>query len=308
MSADDEPTTDRPPALPEEPRLPVPRRRRRYRRAAIGASLAAVLLVAGTAGVPVARAFFPGTAPFARPPSAMHPLGTSLLGADLLVLLCQGIATSLLIAFAATLVSVALGAPIGAIAALSGRRVDQVLMRAVDFLGALPGLLLLVLVMAVAHAVADDDRAVFGRAVDPAAVLVLALGGLRALSVARVARGSLYGLRRRGFVLVARAHGVSRPRIFFRHVLPHAWGPLVVYAALGAPVVVVEEAFLSFLGLGVAEPRASLGALVREGLRAMAVHPWILLASSAALVAATLALRLCAEALRDALDPVGPKT
>ncbi len=115
-------------------------------------------------------------------------------------------------------------------------------------------------------------------------------------------------LRRRGFVLVARAQGVPGPTIFLRHVLPHAWGPLVVHAALGAPVVVVEEAFLSFLGLGVADPRVSLGALVREGLSAMSVHPWILLAAAAALVAVALALRLCAEALRDALDPVGPKT
>lgn len=287
----------------------TPRRARRSLfarepRALVAAAGSALLVVAAFLA-PAARTWWGGAASGAQPPSLRHPLGTALGGGDVVVLVLEGLRTSLTIAIAALTVSLVVGTAWGAFAAVAGRRVDGAMMRFVEFLAALPGLLLLVLVMAIAHAGAGGP---FDDAVDPAAVLALALGGLRALAVARVARGLFYGLRRRGFVRVARAQGASALAVVRAHVLPHAGAPLLMYAALGAPVVVVEEAFLSFLGLGVGAPRVSLGALVLEGLRTAAVHPWILLSSSFALVALVASLRLFAEGLRDALDAAEGKT
>ena len=263
-------------------------------------ALAGAALLAAIAG---ACAFGPallgldpfGTEPAVRhlPPSAAHWFGTDALGRDLLARVLVGGRTSLQVGVAATAVSVVIGTLYGAVAGYYGGRVDELLMRVVDFLYGVPYMFLVILVMLL---FSDTARG------EPLPVFV-ALGLVQWLTMARIVRGQVLALREREFVLAARAAGAGDARILARHLLPNALGPVVVYGTLTVPGVILLESFLSFLGLGVS---LSWGQLVAEGVAVVNPirSPWWLLAFPSAFLAATLlALNFLGDALRDALDP-----
>ncbi|MFZ5897214.1 MAG: ABC transporter permease [Myxococcota bacterium] len=232
-----------------------------------------------------------------RPPSAEFWFGTDALGRDIFARVLVGGRTSLAIGGAATLVSVLVGVAYGGVAGFLGGRVDDVMMRIVDFLYGLPYMFLVILIMLLfAESARGEPLPVF-----------LALGLVQWLTMARIVRGQVLSLRQREFVAAAELLGASDARILLRHVLPNIIGVVVVYATLMVPSVIILEAFLSFLGLGVA---LSWGQLVADGVAVVnPVHSfwWILLWPSLFLGTTLLSLNFLGDGLRDALDPKSPE-
>ena len=222
--------------------------------------------------------------------TASHWLGTDRLGRDLLVRTLCGIRISLLISLMATAISLAIGVAWGSIAGYVGGRVDEVMMRFVDVLYSLPYLFIVIILMTV-----------FQRGSLP--VLFCAIGAVGWLTMARIVRGQTLALKRREFIEAARAGGLGTPAILLRHIIPNLIGPVVVYATLTIPQMILFESFLSFLGLGVQEPLASLGSLINDGTQEMQSAPWMLMVPVVFLVALLLCFNLVGDALRDALDP-----
>ena len=264
-----------------------------------GATLGGLLLVAITAActlLPWWLGLDPVTTePATRnlPPSALHPFGTDALGRDLLARVLVGGRTSLLIGLAATSSSVLIGVLVGGTAGFYGGRIDEILMRFVDFLYGVPYMFLVILVMLL-----FSDTARGG----PLPVF-LALGLVQWLPMARIVRGEVLALRGRDYVLAARALGATDTAILLRHLLPNTIGPIVVYATLTVPGVIILESFLSFLGLGVS---LSWGQLVAEGVSV--VNPlrsywWLLFWPAVFLSTTLLALNFLGDGLRDSLDP-----
>lgn len=235
------------------------------------------------------------TLPQARhqPPSATHWFGTDALGRDYAARVLIGGQTSLLVGLTATLASVIVGVMFGALAGYFGGRADEVMMRFVDFFYGIPYMFLVILIMLMFSETARGD---------PLPVF-LALGLVQWLTMARVIRGQVLGLRRREFVLAARVLGASHLRIVVRHILPNVLGVILVYATLTVPTVIILESFLSFLGLGV---KLSWGQLVAEGVGV--VNPiesywWLLVCPSVLLALTLFSLNFLGDGLRDALDP-----
>jgi len=228
----------------------------------------------------------------AAPPSAAasHWLGTDRLGRDLLVRTLCGIRISLLISLVATAISLAIGVAWGSIAGYVGGRIDEVMMRFVDVLYSLPYLFIVIIL-----------TTVFQRGSLP--VLFCAIGAVGWLTTARIVRGQTLALKRREFIEAARAGGLGTAAILVRHIIPNLIGPVVVYATLTIPQMVLFESFLSFLGLCVQEPLASLGSLINDGTQEMQSAPWMLLVPAGCLVTLVLCFNLVGDALRDALDP-----
>jgi len=273
-------------------------RRLRKNRAALAGGVLLLAIVGACLLLPALLALDAhATAPVLRhtPPSPGHWLGTDALGRDLLARVLVGGRTSLAVGLAATLASVLIGVVWGGAAGLLGGAADEALMRIVDFLYGVPYMFLVILVMLL---FADTAR---GEALP----VFVALGLVQWLTMARIVRGQVLALRGSDFVLAARAVGASGPRILFRHLLPNCLGPIVVYATLTVPSVIILESYLSFLGLGV---ELSWGQLVAEGVAV--VNPiqsrwWLLAFPSAFLGATLLALNFLGDGLRDALDPSG---
>ncbi len=188
-----------------------------------------------------------------QPPGLAHWLGTDLIGRDLLTRILAGARVSLGVAVVATIVSVVIGVPYGATAGYLGGRTDQLLMRVVDALYALPFILIVILLVVV-----------FGR--NPY-LLFMTLGAVFWLDIARIVRGQTLSIREAGYVAAARALGAGRVRIVLRHVVPNVAGPAIVYATLTVPGVILAESFISFLGLGIQEPATSWGVLIADGTR-----------------------------------------
>jgi oligopeptide transport system permease protein len=227
------------------------------------------------------------------PPSSKYWFGTDSLGRDLFARVMVGGRTSLLVGLASTAVSVLVGVSYGAVAGFYGGKVDEAMMRLVDFLYGLPYMFLVILIMLLFSETARGEML----------PVFLALGLVQWLTMARIVRGQVLTLRRREFVLAAELLGASDSRILVRHVLPNVVGVIVVYATLMVPSVIILESFLSFLGLGVA---LSWGQLVSDGVAV--VNPvrsywWLLLWPSAFLGATLLSLNFIGDGLRDALDP-----
>ena len=225
----------------------------------------------------------------ARPPTHAHLLGTDELGRDLLTRILYGARISFAVGFLATLVSLTIGVTYGSVAGSKGGRVDHVMMRMVDILYGLPFMFFVIILVVI-----------FGRSI---LNLFVALGAVQWLTMARIVRGQVLSLKAREFVLSAQAIGASPARLLVRHVLPNALGPIVVYTTLTVPAVMLEEAFLSFLGLGVQPPMSSWGSLASEGAAAMETYPWLILFPGMALTASLLSLNFLGDGLRDALDP-----
>ena len=216
-------------------------------------------------------------------------LGTDELGRDLAVRILEGGRLSLAVGLAATLVSVTIGLLYGGLAGYAGGRVDTLLMRVVDVLYSLPFLLFVILLMVV-----------FPRSL---LLLFLAIGAVEWLTTARIVRGEILARKRLPYVLAARALGLSHGTILVRHLLPNTLGPVLVYATLTVPTVILLESVLSFLGLGVQPPASSWGILLNEGAERMVAYPWMLVGPSVLFALTLLSLNLLGDGLRDRLDP-----
>ena len=222
-------------------------------------------------------------------PSGPHWLGTDILGRDLATRILVGGRVSLKVGAVASLVAIVIGVGYGLVSGLSGGRLDAVMMRVVDILYAFP-FMTFVIILTVS----------FGREMW---LLYAAIGAVEWLTMARVVRGQVLALKNQEFVTAARSYGAGRWRILTRHLLPNVAGTVVVYASLTVPGVMMLEATLSFLGLGVQPPNASWGVLIEEGAAAIQTYPWLLLAPAAFFCSTLLALNTLGDSLRDALDP-----
>lgn len=225
----------------------------------------------------------------ASPPSADHWLGTDTFGRDLLTRIMYGGRVSLAVGFIATTVALFIGVFWGAIAGYTGGRTDAFMMRLVDILYALPFMIFIILLMVV-----------FGRSI---LLLFLAIGCVEWLTMARIVRGQVLSLRQQEFVEAAIAMGLSPLAIIVRHIIPNILGPIIVYVTLTIPSVMLLEAFLSFLGLGIQPPQSSWGLLISYGVETMEEYPWLLIYPGLVLSVTLFSLNFLGDGLRDALDP-----
>jgi len=224
----------------------------------------------------------------ASPPSAAHWLGTDIFGRDLMTQIMYGGRISLAVGFVATAVALLIGVTWGAVAGYVGGRTDAVMMRLVDILYALPFMIFIVLL-----------TVVFGRNM---LLLFLAIGAVEWLTMARIMRGQVQSLRQQEFVEAAISLGLSPTTLIRRHLVPNALGPIIVYTTLTIPNVMLLEAFLSFLGLGIQPPQTSWGLLISYGAETMEEFPWLLIFPGVALTLTLFSLNFLGDGLRDALD------
>ena len=235
--------------------------------------------------------------PFSTPEgnfSWTHPMGTDSAGRDVLARVLQGGRISLMGGIISTAVSLIIGITWGATAGYLGGKTDDVMMRVVDVLYAIPYMMVVIVLLAFFGGKSPLQQ-IF--------LLFAALGAVSWLTMARIVRGQIISLKNQEFVLAARATGVSTPKIIFRHLVPNALGPVIVYATLTIPSVMLQEAFLSFLGLGVQAPYASWGSLAQEGIQNIAIFPWQLIFPGVTMALTLFSLNFLGDGLRDALDP-----
>ncbi|MCC7268772.1 MAG: ABC transporter permease subunit [Caulobacteraceae bacterium] len=223
------------------------------------------------------------------PGVAGHLLGTDSLGRDLLARLLMGLRVSLAIGLVATVVSLIIGVIWGAVAGFFGGRLDEVMMRVVDVLYSLPFIFFVILLMVT-----------FGSNI---ILIFVAIGAVEWLTMSRIVRGQTMALKHKEFVEAARAAGLKQGAIIGKHIVPNLLGPVVVYVTLTIPAVILSESFLSFLGLGVQPPMASLGTLINNGAQDMELAWWLLVFPSITMVVTLMCFNFIGDGLRDALDP-----
>ncbi|CAN7490553.1 ABC transporter permease subunit [Phenylobacterium sp. LjRoot164] len=226
---------------------------------------------------------------WAPPLTAGHLLGADSLGRDLLARLLMGLRVSLAIGLVATLVSLVIGITWGAVAGYVGGALDEIMMRVVDVLYSLPFIFFVILLMVT-----------FGSNI---ILIFIAIGAVEWLTMSRIVRGQTLGLKHKEFVEAARAAGLSQGGIISRHIIPNLLGPVVVYVTLTIPAVILAESFLSFLGLGVQPPMASLGTLIAGGAQDMELAPWLLIFPALTMVVTLMSFNFIGDGLRDAIDP-----
>ncbi len=218
-----------------------------------------------------------------------HYLGTDANGRDLLARILQGGRISLMVGLLATAVSLVIGVTYGAIAGYVGGRLDHIMMRLVDVLYALPFMFFVILL-----------TVYFGRSLW---LIFIAIGAVEWLTMARIVRGQTLSIKQRSFIEAARLSGAGNAAIIFRYIIPNTLGPVIIYATLMVPQVILFESFLSFLGLGVQEPMTSWGVLIAEGAAEMESSPWMIIYPAVFLSLTLFALNFIGDGLRDAFDP-----
>jgi peptide/nickel transport system permease protein/oligopeptide transport system permease protein len=278
--------------------------------AVISAAFLAFMVLACVAGPEFLSASLgePGPSQYA-PPSWEHPFGTDLNGRDVLYRVLTGGRISLLVGLCGAVVSLFIGTAWGLIAGYAGGRVDALMMRVVDILYSVPRLIFILIAINAFNAGLQEWASQEGLQwlvqSSRIAILILTLGFIEWLTMARIVRGQVLSLKERQFVTAARALGQSHTKILTRHLLPNLAGIILVYLTLTIPAVVIDESFLSFLGLGIQAPQASWGSLLADG--AGAINPlrsfwWLLVFPAAAMSLTLLALNFLGDALRDAFD------
>lgn len=248
----------------------------------------------------------------AMPPSFQHLMGTDDAGRDILARVLQGGRISLMVGVISTAVSLIIGVSYGAIAGYLGGRTDNLMMRIVDILYSIPYILIVIVLLSVFGGpntpawikwLSTTLGGTGNQGLSQIFLLFFALGLVSWLTMARVVRGQILSLKNQEFVVAARATGVSSTGIIFRHLIPNVLGPVIVYATLTVPSVMLTEAFLSYLGLGVQAPFASWGSLAADGVKNIAIFPWQLLFPGLTMALALFSLNFLGDGLRDALDP-----
>jgi oligopeptide transport system permease protein len=287
------------------------RRLRKNRLAVLGMILVSLVALASIVGPPVILylngstydsipadpALIKSFPPFRAPDGSFswtHPMGTDVAGRDILARVLLGGRISLMVGIISTIVSLIIGITFGATAGYLGGQADEVMMRIVDVLYAIPYMMVVIVLLAL-----FGSQSPLGQLF----LLFAALGAVSWLTMARIVRGQVISLKNQEFILAARATGVSTWKIIARHLVPNTLGPVIVYATLTVPSVMLLEAFLSFLGLGVQAPLASWGSLAADGVQNIALFPWQLICPGVTMAVTLFSLNFLGDGLRDALDP-----
>lgn len=224
-----------------------------------------------------------------QPPSLTHPMGTDQFGRDILTRVLYGARISLLVGFASIGIAMVIGTAIGAVAAYAGGIIDDLLMRVMDVLMSIPGVVLALAIVAV---------------LEPGLInIIIALSVIRVSQFARVTRGSVLVVLNQEYVAACHVIGVGAARILMRHILPNILGPIIVLATVRFGNAILAEATLSFLGLGIQPPASSWGVLIANGNESLFAAPWISLFPGIALLLTMLAFNLLGDGLRDHIDP-----
>ncbi|HEY3913077.1 MAG TPA: ABC transporter permease [Verrucomicrobiae bacterium] len=264
--------------------------------------------------VPKAMAHNPDAVSDAQfaPPSWTHWFGTDVHGRDLLSRVCYGARVSLLVGLVGAGVSLVIGVLWGAIAGYCGGRLDEVMMRSVDVLYSMPTVVFVIVLITALNAVVGKlQTGPRSLSADAAGTLqfvglFVGLGAVSWLTMARIVRTQVLSLRHRAFVEASRALGATHTRILLRHILPNVYGVIIVYLTLTIPSIILYESFLSYLGLGIQPPQASLGSLIASGaeqINPIRIYWWLIVFPGTALALTLLALNFVGDGLRDAFDP-----
>ncbi len=279
--------------------------------AVVAAAILLFLALASVAGpffLPASYAE-PGPLSF-EPPSSAHPFGTDINGRDILYRVLSGGRISLLVGICGAAVSLLIGTTYGLVAGYAGGRVDAAMMRVVDILYSVPRLVFILVCINAFDQHLRELAAGLGWtwlvSSSRLAVLILALGVIEWLTLARIVRGQTLALKSRQFVDAAAALGQSHSKILLRHILPNMTGIIAVYLTLTIPAVIIDESFLSFLGLGIQAPQSSWGSLLADGAAALnpvKIRWWLVVFPAATMALALMALNFLGDALRDAFDP-----
>ncbi len=287
------------------------RRLRRNHLAMFGMIIVGVMVVATAAGPPIIehatgytydyipsdRTLIKAMPPFTAPDGSFawtHWMGTDNAGRDIFARVLLGGRISLMVGIISTIVSLVIGIAFGATAGYLGGKIDEAMMRIVDVLYAIPYMMVVIVLLAF-----FGQQSPIGQLI----LLFTALGAVSWLTMARIVRGQVISLKNQEFILAARATGVTPRRIIVRHLVPNTLGPVIVYATLTIPSVMLLEAFLSFLGLGVQAPLASWGSLTADGIQSIAIFPWQVICPGATMALTLFSLNFLGDGLRDALDP-----
>lgn len=298
-----------------EPHLtPAQRARRRFlaNRPALASLILLVGIVLVTLIWPLVSPYSPNalTDAYANAPNARHWFGTDVLGRDLMARVFYGARISMVVGAVGAGVSLVIGVLWGAVAGYVGGRWDNLMMRIVDILYSLPSIIFVIVLITTLETLFkrwlsnrfSPELASFARLL----FLFVGLGAVSWLNMARIVRGQVLTLKALNFVEASRALGASETRILFRHILPNLTGLIIVYVMLTVPGIILYESFLSYLGLGIQPPQASLGSLIAEGaaqINPLRTYWWMLVFPAGLLALTLLALNLTGDGLRDALDP-----